>query len=137
MGLADKDGNLSKGGDKKQQRGRVETITLKKAIVFNSNKITTAVIEIDHINFGLNKKTYALNGKRRSNFSLSDIEKFLALLDGEYLYPRSHKGRISRFEHRADCPINGRFYKKEFIMIFDTDYDKPSEIHTITIFPGW
>jgi hypothetical protein len=133
--LADKGVRLSKGN--KQNRGRVETITLKKPIVFNSNKITTAIIEIDHINYGLDRKTAILKKNRRSSFSLNDIEKFLALLDGEYIYPRSHKGRVSRFEHRVDCPISGRFFKKEFLMIFDTDYDKPSEIHTITIFPGW
>ena len=125
------------GSDKKQQRGRVETITLKKTIVFNSNKITTAVIEIDHINFGLNKKTHGLNNKRRSDFSLNDIEKFLALLDGKYLYTSDHIGRVSKFDIRIDCPVKGRFYGKEFIMVFNTDYDKPDQIHTITIYPGW
>jgi hypothetical protein len=133
--LADKGVRLNKG--KKQIRGRIESVTLKKPIVFNSNKITTALIEIDHINYGLDRKTTELNKNRRSNFSINDIEKFLALLDGEFLFPRSYKGRVSRFEHRVDCPINGRFFKKEFLMIFDTDYDNPSVIHTITIFPGW
>lgn len=137
MVLADKDVRLNKGNNNKQDRGRIETVTLKKPIVFNSNKITTALIEIDHINYGLDRKTAKLKKNKRTGFSLDDIEKFLALLDGEYLFPRSHKGRVSRFEHRVDCPINGRFFRKEFLMIFDTDYDKPSEIHTITIFPGW
>ena len=133
MGLTDKGVRLSKGTN----RGRVESVVLKRPIVFNSNKITVALIEIDHINFGLDRKTAKLKKDRRTSFSLNDIEKFLALLDGEYLFPRSHKGRVSRFEHRVDCPIGGRFFKKEFLMIFDTDYDKPSEIHTITIYPGW
>ncbi len=31
--------------------------------------------EIDHINHGLNKKTGKLNPKKRTNFSVSDIEK--------------------------------------------------------------
>lgn len=116
------------------KRGRVKTIKLKKPIVFNSNVVTTAVIEIDHINHGLDKKTKALKKTARTNFSLSDIEKFLALLDGEYIYTSNYKGRLSKFDFRVDCPIKGRFYGKQFIMFFDTDYDKPSEIHTITIF---
>jgi hypothetical protein len=128
---------LSKGKAKKKDRGRVERCALKQPIIFNSNTIVTAVIEIDHINFGLDKKTKELKEKRRTNFSLNDVEKFLYLLDGEYLYPRSHKGRVSRFEIRINCPVKGRFYGKEFIMIFDTDYDKQNEIHTITIYPGW
>ena len=31
-------------------RGAINTIKLKTAIVLNGNKITTAVIELDHIN---------------------------------------------------------------------------------------
>lgn len=138
MGLADKDDRLIKGTDKKQERGRIQTITLKKPIVFNSNKIITAVIEIDHINYGLDKKTKALKKSPRTDFSLNDIEKFLALLDGEYIYTNNHKGRVSKFDFRVDCPVKGRFYGKEFIMFFDTNYDKPNEIYTITIYPdGW
>ncbi len=120
-----------------ENRGRVESITLKKAITFNSSRITRAVIEIDHINYGLNKKTQALNAKRRTNFSVSDIERFLMLLDGEEIAARNYKGRISQFEVRIDCPVKGRFFGKEFIVIFDTDYDKPDQIHTITLYPGW
>lgn len=118
-------------------RGRVETVTLKSPFVLNGNTITRARIEIDHINYGLDKKTGELNGKRRSSFTVSDIEKFLAMLDGEYLMAREHRKRISRFEVRIDCPVPGKFRKKEFILIFETDYDKPSEINTITLYPGW
>lgn len=118
-------------------RGRVEEVKLKKPITFNTNLITKAVIEIDHINHGLNRKTGNLNAKNRTNFSLIDIEKFLILLDGEYIVARNHKGRVSQFEVRIDCPVKGRFFGKEFIMIFDTDYDKSDQIHTITLYPGW
>ncbi len=135
MVATDKGVSLSKGNNK--DRGVIETLSLKKTIFFNSNKITAAIIEIDHINYGLDKKTKKLKTIRRTSFSLNDIEKFLALLDGEYVFPRSHKGRISRFELRVDCPLKGRFYKKEFIIIFYTDYDRPHEIHAITIYPGW
>lgn len=128
---------MKKGNNKDYERGRVETITLRKPIVLNSNKITTAVVEIDHINFGLDKKTKKLKPKRRTNFSLGDIEKFLALLDGEYIFPRGHKGRTSKFEHRVTCPVKGKYFGRQFFVIFDTNYDKPNEIHTITIYPGW
>lgn len=119
------------------KRGRVETIKLKKPIVFNSDVVTTAVIEIDHINFGLNKKTGMLNTKARTRFTIGDVENFLMLLDGEQIIADSHKGRSSRFVFRIDCPIKDKFYGKEFIMIFDTHYDKSEEIYTVTIFPGW
>ncbi len=91
-------------GKSDYKRGKIETIRLKKPLVFNSNLIKEAVIEIDHINYGLNKKSRGLNVKKRSNFSTSEVEKF---------------------------------YGKEFIMIFDTHYDKPEQIHTITLYPGW
>lgn len=118
-------------------RGRVEDVLLKRPITLNGNAITKAVIEIDHINHGLNKKTGELNPKKRTNFSVSDIEKFLMLLDGEYIIARNHKGRISQFEVRIDCPVRGRFLGKEFIMIFDKNYDEPDQIHVITLYPGW
>ena len=81
-------------------------------MVFNSNLIKEAVIEIDHINYGLNKKSKGLNVKKRSNFSASEVEKFLTLLDGEQLIARNHIGRISQFEVRIDCPIKGNFMGK-------------------------
>ena len=134
MGLADKDDIVSIAA---VNRGRVETIKLKKPIVLNANLVTTAVIEIDHINFGLNKKTGELNKKARTNFTVSDIEKFLMLLDGEQIIADRYEGRKSRFVFRMDCPVKGRFFDKEFIMIFDTHYDKADELNAITIFPGW
>lgn len=118
-------------------RGRIVTGDLTKSIVFNSTIITKAVIEIDHINYGLDKKTKKLKTTARTNFSVTDIEKFLFLLDGEDIFTSKHKGRTSQYQFRVDCPIKGRFYKKEFIMFFDTNYDKPHEIHTVTIYPGW
>lgn len=120
-------------GGQGHERGRFENVVLKKPINLNGNLITKAVVEIDHINHGLNKKTGKLNPKKRTNFSISDIEKFLMLLDGEYIIARNHKSRISQFEVRIDCPVKGKFFGKEFIMIFDTDYDNPDQVHTITL----
>ncbi len=128
---------MKKGINHKQDRGRVVQVSLKKSIRVNSNEISDAIVEIDHINFGLNKKTGGLNEKPRTNFSVSDIEKFLMLLDGEHLMALRHKGRVSQYSIRVDCPIRGRFFGKEFMLFFDLDHDKPTEIYTITLFPRW
>lgn len=72
---------------KSNDRGAVNTLKLKSAILFNGNKVTTAIIELDHINYGLNSKTKSLNTKKRTNFSNKDIEKFIMMLDGEDLAP--------------------------------------------------
>ncbi len=119
------------------ERGLIEEIKLRRAIFFNGNSITRAVIEIDHINYGLDKKTGKLKKTKRSNFSLRDVEKFLVLLDGESIFPSGYRGKRSKFDIRINCPIKGQFYKKEFIMIFDTHYDHPEKIYTITLYPGW
>lgn len=118
-------------------RGKIETIYLKRSITFNRNTIKKAIIEIDHINYGLNSKTRALNTKKRTSFTVKDVEKFITLLDGEDIIPDDYKGKKSQFSLRINCPVTGKFFDKEFIMIFDTHYDKEDEIHTITLIPGW
>lgn len=118
-------------------RGRVETINLRKSISFNGTSITMAVIEIDHINYGINKKTKSLNVKKRTSFTIRDIEKFILLLDGEDLIADDYKGKISQFSLRINCPVKGKFFEKVFLMIFDTNYDKENELYTITLIPGW
>jgi hypothetical protein len=103
-------------------RGRVETINLKRSISFN------------HC---INKKTRKLNDNKRTSFTVKDIEKFIMLLDGEEIIADDYKGKVSQFSFRINCPVKGRFYQKVFLMIFDTHYDKAEEIHTITLIPGW
>lgn len=128
---------MAKGNQQAIGRGRIVSCSLKKPFIFNGNRIDTAIIEIDHINFGLNKKTKLLNTKPRSKFTVRDIEKFLSQLNGEHIAARGYKGKVSQFEVRMDCPIAGRFYGRQFIMIFDTDYSRPQEIYTVTLYPGW
>jgi hypothetical protein len=128
---------LGRTSGKQFDRGQIDTITLETPFWLNSQLIKTAVVEIDHINFGLNTKTKTLNAKKRTDFSTQDVEKFLALLDGEYVSPIDYVGRKQKFAIRIDCPIKGRFFGKEFILIFDLDYDRPSQIYTITLYPGW
>lgn len=117
--------------------GRQQILHLKKSIWLNGQIIRRALVDLSHINYGINKQTNVLNDKRRTSFTINDIEKFILMLDGEYIYPKKHRGRISRFEIRIDCPSHGRFRGKEFVMVFETDYDKNEEICMITLFPGW
>ena len=131
--LAEKDDKMT---DVSHKRGRIEKIKLKKSIKINSYTISKALIEIDHINNGLDKSGRLKNSKR-SNFTIKDIEKFIMMLDQEDLMPRRYKGSKSHFEIRIDCPILGKFYQRQFVMIFDLDHKEPDMIHTITIFPGW
>lgn len=119
------------------KRGKVNTITLKVPIVFNGHKIIKAIIELDHINYGLNPRTKTLNIKKRSSFSNKDIEKFVNLLDGEDLVAERFEKKWSIFMHFIKCPIKGKFENKEFVMIFKIDYDHTDEIHTVTLFPNW
>ncbi|MBY0515402.1 MAG: hypothetical protein K2P81_00735 [Bacteriovoracaceae bacterium] len=118
------------------ERGRIEEIKLKRSIKLNSYRILRALIEIDHINYGLDKSG-RLKRVKRTNFTVKEIEIFIMMLDQEDILPRKYKGAISQFEIRIDCPIKGPFFQREFIMIFDIDHNKPEMIHAITIYPGW
>lgn len=122
---------------KKTERGAINTIRLKSAIVFNGNKVTKAIIELDHINYGLNPKTKLLNTKKRTDFANKDIEKFILMLDGEDLAPERYEKSYLVFMHFIKCPVEGKFKGKEFIMIFKTDYHHNDEIHTVTLYPNW
>lgn len=118
-------------------RGLIKEITLKRQLNLNGSLIKKAVIEIDHINYGLNSKTKGLNKNKRTNFTINDVEKFIMMLDGEYILPKGSRGRFSMFEVKIDCPVPGRFKNRLFIMIFELNYDKSEEIYTVTLFPGW
>jgi hypothetical protein len=128
---------MVKGAKNFEGRGQMKAITLRRPIIFNGNTIKRVLVEIDHINFGIDRKTKQLNIKRRTNFTLGEIEKFIMMLDGEYQFHKSFRGRVSRYEMRIDCPVPGRFLNKEFVIVFETNFDKSDEIHTITLFPGW
>lgn len=128
---------MAKSVQSTQNRGKIETIKLKRAIVLNGAEITRAIIEIDHVNYGLDSKTGLLKKTKRSQFTVRDIEKFLLLLDGESIMPSDYKGKRLKFNIRINCPVRGKFYGKEFVMIFDTDYSETDVIYTITLYPGW
>lgn len=115
-------------------RGRTVHVALKQPFTLNGNRITEAMIEIDHINFGINKKTFNLNDKKRSDFSTSDIEKFLTMLDGEYLGYKMISGKKLRYEFRIDSPVPGKTFEKTYLMVFETDFRTPHLIHTVTLF---
>ncbi len=83
------------------------------------------------------KKTYKINVKKRSDFTIAHIEKFLSMLDGEYIGYKKVNGKKLRYECRIDSPIPGKHFKKQYIMVFETDFEKPHLINTITLFAGW
>ena len=126
-----------KSSETDYERGRIEKISLKKPFTFNGTQITEAIIEIDHINHGLNKKTLKLNGTKRSDFTIGDIERFLILLNEEYVSASSYRGKVSRYEVRINSPIKGSHLGKEYLLVFEIDYDTGHLIHTITLFPNW
>ncbi len=118
-------------------RGHIEEVKISKPIIFNGNEITDLKIEIDHINHGINKKTKRLNVKKRTNFTVNDVVRFLRELNDEDIEADEKKGPILKFSVRVNCPVPGIFHKKEFILVFDTNENKKNELHTITIVPGW
>lgn len=118
-------------------RGKIYKIKLKMPIIFNGHKVTHVIIELDHINYGLDKKSGGLNTKKRTSFSNKDIEKFIKLLDGEAVVPE-RRNKLSYFYYFIiRCPIKGKFENKEFLMIFKMDRTKTEELHTITLIPNW
>lgn len=118
-------------------RGRIEEFKLSKPILLNGNAVTELKIEIDHINFGINKKTKKLNKSKRTHFTISDVVRFLRELHDEDIEPIERDGHVLRFAVRVNCPVAGKFFGKEFILIFDTNEQRKNEVHTITIVPGW
>jgi hypothetical protein len=116
-------------------RGRIERIRLSNRITFNGYQIFEALIEIDHINRGLDEKTGQLRKKSRTNFSMREIERFIALLDGEDIAPVRRKGSRSRFVIKINCPIRRIHFDRIFIMIFEHDSKNSKELYTITIYP--
>ena len=131
---------LSKGSqvdlhDKK--RGRIAKIQLKKPLTINEIVICFAIIEIDHLNHGLNLVSKKLNKKRRLSFTVRDVELFLDLLDDEEMIPLRYTQTGVVYEAKIRCPVLGRFHLKEFLLIFSTYYSDPTIIRTITLIPSW
>lgn len=117
-------------------RGRVEKIRLSRPITFNDYIINEAVIEIDHINYGLDKHG-KLKLKARSDFTVKEITKFIMMLDGEDITADEYRGPKSRFVIKITCPIKRLHFGKIFIMVFEHDHFKQDELYTVTIYPGW
>lgn len=116
------------------KRGRIEVLKLQEPFTFNGNLIREARIEIDHVNFGIDRKTGSLNLRKRTNFKASDIEKFLMMLDEETILPTKYGKSFERFEVRIDCPLPGRYLTKTFLMVFELMDRSPGVIFTVTLF---
>jgi hypothetical protein len=125
------------GDNKKDARGKLVLITLKIPISFNDGLIKRALIELDHINFGLNEKTGNLKKERRTNFSVSEVEQFIHLLDQEQVAATRYKGTKSYFVLKVDCPVKGLHYGRMFVMVIEHDYKNFELLNIITLYPGW
>ena len=111
---------------------------LKKEISFNGIKINTIWVELDHINRGLTELESGkkvLKNKKRTSFSLNDVERFVLLLDGEYQVAKRYEGRSAVFMMQVQCPLEGKFKDRWFIMVFKTYYDEKHVLHSITLYP--
>ena len=125
---------MTKRSKKNFSRGTIQLLKLKQSIQLNGKSISEAMIEIDHINYGLNKKTRKLNKKARSNFNLNDIEDFLKLLNGEYILYREIYRGCERYEIRIDGPASSNYAGHEFLLIFNLDNKKTDRIYTVTLY---
>ena len=101
-----------------QDRGNIIEVVIGRTIEFNEEKYKKARIEIDHINFGISKKTKKLNSSRRSNFSSEDVCEFLILLDGMELGPVDEDSHFRYFVVELDCPVIGSFFGRPFVWSF-------------------
>ena len=121
----------------KRVSGKGLVKTLKKEISFNGFRINTIWVELDHINRGLSqeKRYKVLKKKKRTHFSLNDVEKFVLLLDGEFQVAKRYEGKNSVFMMQVQCPLPGKFKDRWFIMVLKTYYDDRHVLHSITLYP--
>ncbi len=115
-------------------RGKIVDIEIGQSISFNEELYKKARIEIDHINFGISKKTKKLNTNRRSRFSPEDVCQFLIMLDGMELLPVDEDGHFSYFVVELDCPIKGSFFGKPFRLVLSILKSETGVLGTITLF---
>ncbi|MBC7538818.1 MAG: hypothetical protein H7281_08355 [Bacteriovorax sp.] len=115
-------------------RGKVVEIDLFTSVKFNERLYLKAVIEIDHVNKGLDKKTKKINKKNRSNFSIDDVLSFLLLLNDLELVPVEEKESLSFFVVEVPCPIINQNYGKLYRLIFSTQKYYSDRITVITLY---
>lgn len=123
--------------EKGKNKVKLYEVDLNNSITFNGETISKAIIDLDHINYGVDKKTGKLNKKKRLNFTLNDIKNFIRKLDGEDISAKKYDGSWSLYVTRIDSPIKGKHEGKEFIMVFKINYRSSEVIHTVTLYPGW
>ena len=116
-------------------RGRVEEVEFEE-IRFNGKTFWRAQVEIDHINHGLNEDSTGLNEKARSTFTVSDVIKFIKLLDGEYIkeFWKNRPNTIHRYVHEVDSPIKGPSFKKKHRMVFETRKNPSGSFLIVTLY---
>jgi hypothetical protein len=115
-------------------RGKVVEVTLSQTIIFNDERYSKALVEIDHVNYGLDPKTKFLSKTKRTNFSPADVGQFLLELDGTELVSRKVDEDFSYFAIELMCPVKGSEFGKKFRLIFTTSKSDEGVIGTITLY---
>jgi hypothetical protein len=115
-------------------RGKVFEIDIPVGVKFNEKLYLKAVIEIDHINRELDKKTKKLNKTNRSSFSINDVMSFILLLNDLELVPVAEKESLSFFVVEIPCPVGDQNYDKLFRLVFSTQKYFSDSITVITLY---
>src|SRR5690606_41659860 len=104
---------------KKKGKNKVKLyeVDLNNSITFNGETISKAIIDLDHINYGVDKKTGKLNRKERLNVTLNDIKNLIRELAGEDIAAEQYDGSWPSCVTRIDSPINGNPEGKESSMV--------------------
>ncbi len=109
-------------------------IMLIRAITFNGDMYSRALIDLDHINYGLNSSTKELNCTKRSDFTAFDIGQFLLELDEVEDLPVKVEDQTAYFSLVIECPLFGIHMGKKFRIVFKTNMENPELISTITLY---
>ncbi len=115
-------------------RGEIVEISIKTPIIFNGYLYEKAKIEIDHINYGLDKTTKELKKIKRSSFTLDDVMEFLEVLQDQFFLPKYSDGEREIYAIEVRCPIKEKSFGKLFRFVFSTATQYDKVISTITIF---
>ncbi|MCK5074656.1 MAG: hypothetical protein KAQ98_14595 [Bacteriovoracaceae bacterium] len=107
----------------------VERVKVRRIIV-NHCLINEIHIDLEHVNYGVSKKTGKLNTKRRSNFKANDVVEFVKRLDrNSYTQADDVDGYLY---YEVLLPIWEE--KREYRLVFCVEKTKPNIICVVTLY---
>ena len=116
------------------ERGDIVENLIRPPIMFNGCSYSKVKVEIDHINYGLDKETKRLNKKRRSNFTVDDVIEFLHLLQDQFFLPKYSDSEREVYAVEVRCPVKEKSFGKLFRLVFSTSVQYDKTLSTITLF---